>query len=116
MVKDNSNNKKFITGTWANRLRNFLIEKDLIYFMIAVYAGTVLQRFLESLTHSIILPLINLITPTWLSESEENIQNNLEELGFVDIRNFLIQTFNLLLAIFISYALIRFVLRLNNGH
>ena len=115
MAKDNSK-KKFVTGTWVNRFRNFLIEKDLIYFMIAVYAGTVLQRFLESLTNSIILPLINLITPSWLSEGENNIQNYLEELGFVDIRNFLLQTFNLLLAIFISYALIKFVLKLNNGN
>ncbi len=115
MAKDKSK-KKFITGTWINRFRNFLIEKDLIYFMIAVYAGTVLQRFLESLTNSIILPLINIITPSWLSKVESNIQNNLEDLGFIDIRNFLIQTFNLLLAIFISYALIRFVLKLNNGN
>tara|TARA_B100000035_G_C21036030_1_gene570999 strand:+ start:2541 stop:2888 length:348 start_codon:yes stop_codon:yes gene_type:complete len=115
MTKDKSK-KKFITGTWINRFRNFLIEKDLIYFMIAVYAGTVLQRFLESLTNSIILPLINLITPSWLSKVENNIQNNLEDLGFIDIRNFLIQSFNLLLAIFISYALIRFVLKLNNGN
>jgi large-conductance mechanosensitive channel len=115
MAKNNLK-KKFITGTWINRFRNFLIEKDLIYFMIAVYAGTVLQRFLESLTNSIILPIIGIITPSWVSENENNLQDYLEDLGFVDIRNFLIQTFNLLLAIFISYALIRFVLRLNNGN
>jgi large-conductance mechanosensitive channel len=111
-----SKNNKFTRGNWSNRLRNFLIEKDLIYFMIAVYAGTVLQRFFESFTSSILIPIFGLITPSWVENKQEDIQTKLEELGFVNIREFLIHTFNLILAIILSYALIRFVLRLNNGH
>ena len=47
--------KLFIT-----KLKEFLKEKDLIYFMIAVYVGTLLNDFLSSFTNSIIIPLINM--------------------------------------------------------
>ncbi len=105
--------KNIIKGSFFNRFRKFLIEKDLIYFMIAVYTGTVLQRFLESFTKSILIPIFNLITPKWLSEREGMFNEYLESLGFVNIEEFLQNTFNLLIAIIVSYYLIRFVLKIN---
>ena len=33
---------------FINKIRSFLKEKDLIYFMIAVYVGTILNNFLSS--------------------------------------------------------------------
>jgi large-conductance mechanosensitive channel len=112
MVKKSK--EKFTTGTFITRLRNFLIEKDLIYIMIAVYVGTVLQKFLETFTKSIIMPILTLITPEWFEKREKDFKDTLETLGFVNMKELISQTFNLIIAISISYILIRFVLGLNN--
>lgn len=103
---------EFTNGKFINRLRFFLIEKDLIYIMIAVYVGTVLHKFLETFTESIIIPILVLITPQWFEKGEKNIKDTLEALGFVNMKELISQTFNLIIAIIISFVLIRFVLGL----
>jgi len=98
--------KLFIT-----KLKEFLKEKDLIYFMIAVYVGTLLNDFLSSFTNSIIIPLINMAIP----DSMNADSLIMEKLGFVELRKLMSDFISLIIAVILSYYLIRFVLNVNGN-
>jgi len=91
------------------KIRVFLKEKDLIYFMIAVYIGTLLNEFLTTFTSSVIIPIINMIIPESFG-LDGSITDTLENLGFVELRKLSTDFISLLIAIFVSYYLIRFVI------
>ena len=90
------------------KMRSFLIERDLIYFMIAVYAGTILNDFLSSFTNSIILPIVNMAIPSSFKIGDK-MKDTLEDLGFVELRKLESDFISLIIAIFVSYYLLRFV-------
>jgi large-conductance mechanosensitive channel len=94
---------------FINKIRSFLKEKDLIYFMIAVYVGTILNNFLSSFTNSIIIPLISMLIPKSLTIGEKMGQI-LEDLGFVELRKLETDFISLIISILVSYYLIRFVI------
>ena len=95
--------------TFVNRIREFMKERDLIYLMIAVYIGTILNKFLTTFTNSVIIPVIDLITPDAIF-AENAVSKNLEKLGFVNLRELVRDFLSLGIAIIMSYYLIRFVL------
>ena len=101
--------KLFIT-----KLKEFLKEKDLIYFMIAVYVGTLLNDFLSSFTNSIIIPLINMAIPDSMN-ADSLIMEKMEKLGFVELRKLMSDFISLIIAVILSYYLIRFVLNVNGN-
>lgn len=98
--------------TFIDKMRSFLKEKDLIYFMIAVYIGTILNDFLSSFTNSIIIPIVNMSIPNSLKIGDK-MTNMLEDLGFVELRKLETDFISLLIAIFVSYYLLRFVIGVN---
>lgn len=98
--------------TFIDKMRSFLKEKDLIYFMIAVYIGTILNDFLSSFTNSIIIPIVNMAIPSSLKIGDK-MTNMLEDLGFVELRKLETDFISLLIAIFVSYYLLRFVIGAN---
>ena len=97
-------------GSLLGNIIGFLKEKDLIYIMVAVYIGTILNNFLSSFTNSIIIPLIGLIIPESWNVSD-SIIDKLQELGFVEMRKLTTDFISLVIAIFVSYSLIKLVLR-----
>lgn len=97
-------------GSLLGNIIGFLKEKDLIYIMVAVYIGTILNNFLSSFTNSIIIPLIGLTIPESWNVSD-SIIDKLQELGFVEMRKLTTDFISLIIAIFISYSLIKLVLR-----
>ena len=97
-------------GSLLGNIIGFLKEKDLIYIMVAVYIGTILNNFLSSFTNSIIIPLIGLIIPESWNVSD-SIIDKLQELGFVEMRKLTTDFISLIIAIFVSYSLIKLVLR-----
>lgn len=99
----------YMKGSLLGNIINFLREKDLIYIMVAVYIGTILNNFLSSFTNSIIIPLIGLAIPENWGASDSVIEK-LEDLGFVEMRKLLTDFISLLIAVFVSYYLIKMVL------
>ena len=95
--------------TFVDRLREFMKERDLIYLMVAVYIGTILNKFLTTFTNSVIIPVIDLITPDAIF-TENTIRKKLESLGFINLRELVRDFLSLSIAITMSYYLIRFVL------
>lgn len=95
--------------TFVDRLREFMKDRDLIYLMIAVYIGTILNKFLTTFTNSVIIPVIDLVTPDAIF-AENTVSRNLEKLGFVNLRELVRDFLSLCIAIVMSYYLIRFVL------
>ena len=67
---------------FAKNIIDFLKEKDLIYIMVAVYIGTILNNFLSSLTNSVIIPVIGLVVPDSIKLNDVVI-NKLHDLGFI---------------------------------
>ena len=103
------NIKKLFDG-----MRNFLKEGDLIYYMIAVYTGTVLNNFLTAFSKSIVKPTFGMILPSFMQFSDKNYQE-MEELGFVDMKDFITQTISLIISIIVSYLILRFVLKIDKS-
>lgn len=97
-----------------NQLRNFLKEGDLIYYMIAVYTGTVLNNFLTAFSKSIVKPTFGMILPSFLQLNEENYAQ-LESLGFVDMKNLITQTISLIISIIVSYLVLRYILKIDKS-
>jgi large-conductance mechanosensitive channel len=77
--------------------------------MVAVYIGTILNKFLTTFTNSVIIPVIDLITPDAIF-TENTISKKLESLGFINLRELVRDFLSLSIAITMSYYLIRFVL------
>ena len=94
---------------FAKNIIDFLKEKDLIYIMVAVYIGTILNNFLSSLTNSVIIPVIGLVVPDSIKLNDVVI-NKLHDLGFIEMRKLSSDFISLLIAIFVSYYLIKLVL------
>ena len=97
--------------SFVNRIRKFMKERDLIYLTIAVYIGTILNKFLTTFTNSVIIPVFNLIIPDSLL-IENIINKKLEGLGFVNLRELVRDFLSLGIAIILSYYVIRFVLNI----
>ena len=102
------------TTAFANLMRQFLKEGDLIYYMIAVYTGTVLNDFLSKMSSSIIVPLFSMLFP-FLVVSDEGI-SYLESLGFKNLDKVISSFISLLISIIISFFILRFVLNIDKSN
>ena len=96
-------------NTFVDKMRKFMKEGDLIYLLVAVYIGTILNKFLTTFTNSVIIPLIHLIIPDAIF-IENNFTKKLEAFGFVNLRELARDFISLGIAIVMSYYLVRFVL------
>lgn len=58
----------------TNTFAKFLYQNDLLQLILAVYLGTVLQDFFNSLINGIVLPLMILLVPNTEYENFDDIQ------------------------------------------
>ena len=98
--------KKISGKTFGKSIQTFLLEKDLLPLSLAIYIGTVLQKFLEKLVNGLIMPSLKSLTPKPI----QDIGNNkfLKDNGF-DLKGVFNHTLSLIIAIIISYFLVRYV-------
>ena len=101
------------TSAFANLMRQFLKEGDLIYYMIAVYTGTVLNDFLSKMSKSVIVPFFSMIFP-FLVISDERL-SYLESMGFKNLHEVMSSFVSLLISIIISFLILRFVLNIDKS-
>ena len=113
-VKQSLNKSFKSTSAFASLMRQFLKEGDLIYYMIAVYTGTVLNDFLSKMSSSIIVPFFSMIFP-FLVVSDESL-SYLESLGFKNLHEVISSFVSLLISIIISFFILRFVLNIDKSN
>lgn len=84
-----------------------LMWRDLLPLSMAVYFGTVLQRFLESLISNLIIPLIIMLIP------KELYKKYLKTTEFdTDLRDFSLKLLTLLVSILILYYVIKSIIKI----
>ena len=101
------------TSSFATLMRQFLKEGDLIYYMIAVYTGTVLNDFLSKMSSSVIVPFFSMIFPFFVISDQR--LSYLESLGFKDLHEVMASFLSLLISIIVSFFILRFVLNIDKS-
>ena len=79
-----------------------LLWHDLLPLALAVYFGTVLQGFLESLVNHILVPLINHISSYFFG--------HLKTKSF-EVEKFVVKTLTLFIACVVLYAVIKLIIK-----
>lgn len=93
--------------TLGKRIQKFLLERDLLSLSLAIYLGTVLQQFLASFVDGLITPLLSMIVPKRLKDFHES--SFLKKHNF-NLRKIVTDLISLIIAVLISYILVRHVL------
>ncbi len=88
-----------------NELKQLFIEGDLLIISLSVYLGFVLQKFLESLVRNIFYPILSSLIP-----KDAFIHFKIND-KTVDIGDVIRNLINLILGLFISYVIIRILLK-----
>lgn len=88
---------------------NFILNKELIQLILAVYLGNVLQEFFKSFVTGIIMPMITLLVPQANKRNFENLE--LRFLGVdLQIGELMNNTINLFLGFVVSYIFVKYFL------
>ena len=90
----------------AQKLFKILMWRDLLPLSMAVYFGTVLQRFFESLVNNVIIPIILSIVP-------ENMYKNFmkKTKHKTDLSDFSLKLLTLLISVIIIYFVIKSIIK-----
>jgi large-conductance mechanosensitive channel len=96
-------------NSFKSNIRHFLFDKDLLQLILAVYLGTVVQKFFDSLVHGFIMPLMIILVPNSNFDSFEDIQIKLFNVD-IAIGDIIINMINLLIGFFISYMFVTYFL------
>ena len=99
-----------VNNSFRKQLSNFLYEKDLLQLILAVYLGTVLQTFFNSVVQGMIMPLILLLIPNAEYQSFGDIQIKLWGAP-IEAGEIIMNAMNLFLGFFISYIFVTRFLR-----
>lgn len=91
----------------GKKIQKFLLERDLLSLSLAIYLGTVLQQFLASFVDGLVTPLLSMLIPKRLKDFHEN--SFLKEHNF-NIRKIITNLISLVIAVLLSYVLVRYVL------
>ena len=98
-----------IDKSFKQQFSQFLLNKDLLQLILAVYLGSVLQKFLDSFVNGLILPLMILFVPNSQYTNFDDI--TVKFLG-VDIEagKLTMSLINLFLGFLISYIFVYYVI------
>ena len=81
------------------------MEKDLLPLALAIYLGTVMQKFLESIVASLVMPLLGLITPAWFYTQKLDVMG-----AKLDIGDAISNTIMMIVAILVFFVLVRWII------
>ena len=102
---NNVQNMKNVVGSEMLGIRSFLNRGDLLNLTIAVYLGTVLQKFFEDIIANMIYPLTQFILPSSLYEDADiqffKVSINIGKI----IKSFI----SFIIAVIISYFFVKFI-------
>jgi large-conductance mechanosensitive channel len=90
----------------AHKLFKILMWRDLLPLSMAVYFGTVLQRFFESLVNNIIIPIMLSVIPE--SANINFIKKNKHK---TDLSDFSLKLLTLLISVIIIYFVIKSIIK-----
>lgn len=90
----------------AQKLFKILMWRDLLPLSMAVYFGTVLQRFFESLVNNIIIPIILSIIPK--SVYDTYMKKNKHK---ADLSDFSLKMLTLIISVIIIYFVIKSIIK-----
>jgi large-conductance mechanosensitive channel len=108
-VMNHTNNLSNDALLFKQDFANFILNKELIQLILAVYLGNVLQHFFNSFVTGIIMPLITLLIPQANKKNFENLE--LRFLGVnLQIGELLNNSINLLLGFIVSYVFVKYLL------
>ena len=93
------------SNSFKTNIKNFLFNKDLLQLILAVYLGTVLQKFFDSFVNGFVMPLLFILVPNSNYDSFIDIQIKLLGVN-IAIGNILISLINLLIGFFVSYIFV----------
>ena len=96
-------------ATIKSDLYNFLLQKDLLQLVLAVYLGTVVQSFFTSFVQGFILPIILIFIPNAKVNHFENIEITFMG-ATIRIGEILFNLINLFLGFLISYIFVEYIL------
>jgi len=88
----------------SNKLKKILMWHELLPLSLAIYLGTVLQRFLESFVRDIVMPAILLLIPRKMRDN--NYLQGFDEYGF-NFKDAISHIFTLFIAIYVCYLFIK---------
>jgi len=88
----------------SNKLKKILMWHELLPLSLAIYLGTVLQKFLESFVKDITMPAILLLMPTKVRNN--NYLQSFNEYGF-NFTDAISHIFTLFIAIYVCYLFIK---------
>ena len=90
----------------AQKLFKILMWRDLLPLSMAVYFGTVLQRFFESLVNNIIIPVILSVIP---ERAYKNYMKTTKHES--DLSDFSLKSLTLLISVIIIYFVIKSIIK-----
>lgn len=93
------------TATFKNSFSRFLLGKDLLNLILAVYLGTVLQDFFQSLVEGAILPILMLAVPQSQYTNFEDIQIKIHGVT-IAFGKIVMSTIKLFIGFLLSYILV----------
>lgn len=88
---------------------SFLLEKDLLQLILAVYLGTILQDFFNSVVEGAILPTIFLFVPSSKATKFQDIVVNIRGVN-IQFGSIFMNLMNVFLGFLISFMFVKYII------
>lgn len=98
-----------VQNNFKSNIRHFLFDKDLLQLILAVYLGTVVQKFFDSIVHGLVMPLLIILVPNSNFDTFEDIQIKLFGVD-IAVGDIIVSMINLFIGFFISYVFVTNIL------
>ena len=105
MNSSNSLTQTIQKNSFKNNFSQFLLGKDLLNLILAVYLGTVLQDFFQSLVEGAILPILMLFIPESKYTNFEDIQVKIHGVT-IEFGKIIMSTIKLFIGFLLSYIVV----------
>jgi len=90
---------------YGSRFKKFLMWHELLPLSLAIYLGTVLQKFLESIVKNVIVPATTMVMPITASDAID--LSFLDKYGF-NFKEAISQSFSFSIAVYVCYLFVRY--------
>lgn len=100
-------NTIYVSPTLKDSISKFLFNHNLLELVLAVYLGTVVQKFFTSIVDGFIMPLMILLVP---NSKQTNFSDIVIPLFGVNIAagDIIISTINLFIGFFVSFTFVTY--------
>lgn len=96
-----------LSPSLKDNISKFLFNHNLLELVLAVYLGTVVQKFFTSIVDGFIMPLMILLVPNSKQTNFSNIEIPLLGVN-IAVGDIIINTINLFIGFFISYIFVTY--------